>query len=24
VFYSLDDEHVEQIFIQMLQHIKHD
>lgn len=24
VFYSLDDEHVEQIFTQMLQHIKHD
>ncbi|MFD0679230.1 ArsR/SmtB family transcription factor [Paenibacillus sp. GCM10027630] len=23
VFYSLDDEHIEQIFVQMLQHIKH-
>ncbi|WP_127490999.1 ArsR/SmtB family transcription factor [Paenibacillus glycanilyticus] len=24
VFYSLDDEHVEQIFVQTLQHLKHD
>jgi DNA-binding transcriptional ArsR family regulator len=24
VFYSLDDEHVEEIFVQMLQHVKHD
>ncbi|TDF88142.1 ArsR/SmtB family transcription factor [Paenibacillus piri] len=23
VFYSLDDEHIEQIFVQMLQHMKH-
>ncbi|MBP1156931.1 MULTISPECIES: metalloregulator ArsR/SmtB family transcription factor [unclassified Paenibacillus] len=23
VFYSLDDEHIEQIFVQMLQHVKH-
>ncbi|TDF95114.1 ArsR/SmtB family transcription factor [Paenibacillus piri] len=24
VFYSLDDEHIEQIFVQMLQHLKHE
>ncbi|UKS31271.1 metalloregulator ArsR/SmtB family transcription factor [Paenibacillus sp. HWE-109] len=24
VFYSLDDGHIEQIFVQMLQHVKHD
>lgn len=24
VFYSLDDEHIEQIFVQMLQHMKHE
>ncbi|MBD0384443.1 ArsR/SmtB family transcription factor [Paenibacillus sedimenti] len=23
VYYSLDDEHIEQIFVQMLQHVKH-
>lgn len=23
VFYSLDDDHIEQIFVQMLQHVKH-
>jgi DNA-binding transcriptional ArsR family regulator len=23
VFYSLDDEHIEQIFVQMLQHVRH-
>ncbi|MNR41303.1 HTH-type transcriptional repressor CzrA [compost metagenome] len=24
VYYTLDDEHIEQIFLQMLQHMKHD